>query len=206
MRVPQAKIVLAALAAVVIACAALGAGCVAPTNSPYQPADATARDPEKAGRLTRAAAEVLERRDPPDADALTEAERLLREALAADLYHGPAHNNLGVLFLRRGELYEAASEFEWARKLLPGNPDPRLNLGLVLETAERTDDALAAYRAALEVEPEHVPTVQALVRLQFRRSRTDDRTTEFLRLVSLRGDSEDWRTWAQSQLAARRVR
>jgi Flp pilus assembly protein TadD len=47
------------------------------------------------------------------------AERLLREALTADLWHGPAHNDLGVIHLRRNELYEAASEFEWARKLMP---------------------------------------------------------------------------------------
>ena len=33
------------------------------------------------------------------------------------------HGNLGVLYLNRGELYEAASEFEWARRLLPGHPD-----------------------------------------------------------------------------------
>jgi len=48
-----------------------------------------------------------------DADPAT-AEKLLREALTADLYHGPAHNNLGVLYLKMSppKLYEAASEFE----------------------------------------------------------------------------------------------
>jgi len=49
-----------------------------------------------------------------------EAETLLRRALTADLYHGPAHNNLGVLYLTQGKLFEAAGEFEWARGELAG--------------------------------------------------------------------------------------
>jgi hypothetical protein len=51
------------------------------------------------------------------------------EALSADLFFGLAHNNLGVLYLKEDKLYEAANEFEWARKLMPGHPDPRMNLG-----------------------------------------------------------------------------
>lgn len=51
------------------------------------------------------------------------------------MFNGPAHNNLGVLFLERGQLCKAANEFEWTRKLLPGHPDPRVNLALTLERA-----------------------------------------------------------------------
>ena len=42
--------------------------------------------------------------------AEAQAEEMLREALTVDLYHGPAHNNLGVLFLRQSKLYEAAAK------------------------------------------------------------------------------------------------
>lgn len=59
---------------------------------------------------------------------IAKAERLFRSALAADPYCGPAHNDLGVVYLKGGQLYEAAAEFDWARKLMPGHPDPRLNL------------------------------------------------------------------------------
>ena len=51
---------------------------------------------------------------------------------------------IGVIYLDRGEHYEAASELEWARKLLPGHPDPRVNLALLYERAGRTPDALAS--------------------------------------------------------------
>lgn len=105
-------------------------GCTSHRSGPYSPTEPARRDTAAAERLTREAAELI-------ASNPTKAEELLREALTADLFHGPAHNNLGVLFLNAGQLYEAAGEFEWARKLMPGHPDPRLNLGLALERGDR---------------------------------------------------------------------
>jgi len=125
-----------------------------------------------------------------------EAERLLRASLAADLYFGPAHNNLGILLLDRGDLYAAASEFEWARKLMPGHPDPRVNLAMTLEQAGKVDDAIGAYDAALAVYDGYLPAVSGKARLQIVSGRTDDSTEELLSDIMLRGD-EEWRTWAR---------
>lgn len=161
-------------------------------TNPYAPMQSAARDTARAEQLNRKAADLL------DSDP-TQAEQLLREALTADLYHGPAHNNLGVLYLSQGLLYEAAGEFEWARKLLPGHPDPRLNLALTLERAGRVDEALAAYDAALDVYPGHIQTMQALARLQLRSARPDNRTAALLDEIALRGQSEQWRAWAKEQ-------
>ncbi|MFO0981427.1 MAG: tetratricopeptide repeat protein [Planctomycetota bacterium] len=147
-----------------------------------------------AERLTREAAPKIDT-DPAD------AETLLRDALTADLYHGPAHNNLGVVFLKQGKLYEAANEFEWARKLMPGNPDPRLNLGLVLEKAGRVDEALKTYSTALEVTPEYEPAIQAIARLSLRSGRKDERLQEMLDTIALRGETEAWREWAQREMS-----
>lgn len=165
-------------------------GCASGTG-PYQPADPQRRETDKAESLTRQAADLIES-DP------AEAERLLRAALTADLFHGPAHNNLGVVYLNAGKLYEAAGEFEWARKLMPGHPDPRLNLGLALERGGRIDEAIDAYRAALSLAPEHLPTAQALARCQLRHARTDAGTGTLLTMIELRGDPA-WRTWAADQ-------
>jgi Flp pilus assembly protein TadD len=162
-------------------------------TGPYATPRDTDRDPLKAQRLTQEAASIMDRND-------DRAESLLREALTADLYHGPAHNNLGVLYLKRGDLYRAASELEWAQKLMPGLPDPRMNLALVLERAGRTDQALAQYSTALEVYPDHLPTLQALARLQLRSGRADDRTRHALEEVALRGETQEWRDWAHGQL------
>jgi len=161
-------------------------------SSPYETPSEARREPQRAQKLSLEAADLM-KSDPESAEAI------LKEALAADLYHGPAHNNLGVLYLAQSKLYEAANEFEWARKLMPGHPDPRLNLGLTLERAGRIDEAIDSYDAALEVYPEHLPTMEALARLIVRSGRSDDRLPHLIHEVSLRGETEQWRNWAREQ-------
>lgn len=153
-----------------------------------------ARNSELAQEL-HAQARILLTTDP------TEAESLLRRALDADLYHGAAHNNLGVLLLQRGLLYEAAQEFEWARKLLPGHPDPRTNLAIALHTAGKHDDALAAAETALEIQAGYLPAIQALAFIQVRADRLDERTADYLAQIAERSPESSWREWAkESQL------
>ncbi len=171
-------------------------GCATKPYGPYTPPDIARKDTVKAQKLSQDAAAVLTAE--PD-----RAERLLLEALTADIDYGPAHNNLGVLFLSQGKLFEAANEFEWARKLMPGHPDPRMNLALTLERAGRIDDALATYETALEVYPNHLQTIQALARIQLRHNRADDHTDDLLSEIALRGETDQWRTWARTQLWAR---
>jgi tetratricopeptide (TPR) repeat protein len=151
------------------------------------------RDPERAHKLTLEALGVID-------DAPSTAEELLHSALEADAYHGPAHNDLGVLYLRQSRLYEAATEFELARKLLPGNPDPRLNLGLTLERAGLYERAFDAYNAALEVSPSHIRTIQAIARLTLRTGQKSERLLKLLEDVTLRGETDGWRNWAQDQM------
>lgn len=163
--------------------------------SPYATPSESARDPHKSQELTMQAVELI------DDGELDQAEMLLRQALEADLYHGPAHNNLGVVYLKCHRYYEAANEFEWARKLMPGHPDPRMNLALTLEHVGRIDEALATYETALEVYPNHIGTLQAICRCQLRHSRQDEHTTERLREIAFRGESSSWRDWAHGRLS-----
>tara|TARA_E500000318_G_scaffold8683_5_gene8110 strand:- start:2627 stop:3190 length:564 start_codon:yes stop_codon:yes gene_type:complete len=167
--------------------------CSCTTGSgPYHHADPQRRDTAKAERLTREAADWIE------TNPIT-AEKLLREALAEDIYYGPAHNNLGVLFIDQGRLYQAAAEFEWARKLMPGNPEPRLNLGLTLEHGGRIDEAIQSYEAALALTPEHLDSVQALVRCQIRYNLLDSQVADRLKIIAMRGTPE-WSSWARQRL------
>ena len=162
-------------------------------SSPYESAPSAARETARAEKLTREAADLL--------DANPErAETLLREALSADLFFGPAHNNLGVLHLKRDELYEAANEFEWARKLMPGHPDPRFNLAMTLERAGRVDEALASYTAALEVYDGFLPAIQGLALLTVKSGREDERLEGWLREIALRAASAEWSAWARQQM------
>jgi Tfp pilus assembly protein PilF len=170
--------------------------CASAPAGPYSPPTEVERDTTKAERLSREAADLI----PGDIDG---AERLLREALTADLFHGPAHNNLGVVFLKQDKLYEAAQEFEWAKKLMPGAPDPRVNLALVWEAAGRTDDALGAYASALDVRPEYMPAVQGMAKLLVRERQSSDRLDGMLDDIALRSSDEAWRAWARAAIASR---
>ncbi len=172
-------------------------GCKASHESgPYESATIAKRDTSAAELLNREAAELLTS-DPKD------AESLLRKALTHDLFFGPAHNNLGVLHLNRGELYEAASEFEWARKLLPGNPDPRINLAITLERAGRTGDALAAYKTALEVQPGSVVAMQGAAVIAVREGKNEAALAGWLKQIAMSGETAKWREWATARMARR---
>ena len=168
--------------------------CKAADTDPYAPRSESRRDTARAQELCAKAADLITK------DA-AEAERLLRQALGADLFYGPAHNNLGVVYLNQGKLYEAAGEFEWARKLMPGHPDPRMNLAMTLEQAGQTDEAIATYRTALEVWPGHIGTVQALAKLYVVSGRKDPALAGWLDEVAMRGETERWRVGARRQAA-----
>ena len=168
--------------------------CRSAASGPYTPAEQAARNTVRAQELSSKAADLID----TDPEA---AERLLRQALGADLFFGPAHNNLGVLYLRQGKLYEAAGEFEWARKLMPGHPDPRMNLALTLEQAGQVDEAIQTYRTALEVYPGHMATVQALARLEVTSGRRSENLDGWLDQIALQGETETWRSWARRQHA-----
>lgn len=178
------------LLCLVLALVLLLTGC-ASARGPYSPRPESTRDSIKAQRLTQQAAKET---DP------SRAEELLREALSADIFFGPAHNNYGVLLLKKGMLFEAAQEFQWAQKTLPGHPDPRMNLALTLEKAGRTDEALTAYTSALEVYKDHIPTIQAMTRLKIKSGRMDDSTRAALEEIAFKGETEAWRSWARTQL------
>jgi Tfp pilus assembly protein PilF len=146
-----------------------------PTLDVYNPPTELARNTVEAERLSREGADAL------DAGNLADAESLLRQALAKDLFYGPAHNNLGVVFLKQEKRYEAANEFEWARKLLPGDPDPRVNLALCFERAGRVDAAIEMYDTALQVRPEYLPAIEGLASLTLKSGRADPRITSLTR-------------------------
>lgn len=189
---PIRALVLLVAALALPACHSTGSDAA---SGAYQPASDAARNPLESQRLTAEAVALMES-DPK------RAEELLGKALTADLFHGPAHNNLGVLMLNSTppRLYEAAHEFEWAGKLMPGHPDPRHNLAMTLEAAARYDDAIASYRAALETRPGHLPSLQALTSLQLRMDKTDDHTAEALKVIAMQGTTPQWREWAAGRL------
>jgi Flp pilus assembly protein TadD len=76
----------------------------------------------------------------------------LEKALAIDPKHWKAHNNLALASIDLGELELAEAHY---RESLAIQPQPAIynDLGFVLERLGMTDDAAAAYRKALELDP-----------------------------------------------------
>ena len=181
----------------VVLVALVATACRASSASPYAEHEDAPRDTSRAQELSREAAGLI-KSDP------ARAETLLRQALVADIFYGPAHNNLGVIHLGKDELYEAANEFEWARKLMAGHPDPRTNLALTLERAGQEERAISEYDAALQVFPGYVPALQGRTSLHLRRGGSVAEVEEALHDIALRGTSEEWRMWARERLAGNR--
>lgn len=152
--------------------------------------DGLAKRDLRAAEACYAQARELRQDDP------TACEKKLREALDHDLYHGPAHNDLGVLLHTQGKLYAAAQEFEWARKLMPGHPDPRVNLAMVLEQGGKHADSLQAAASALELRPGYLPAIQTIAWVQLRNGLADAETPKHLDAIANRSDDPAWRDWA----------
>ncbi len=76
-----------------------------------------------------------------------------REALRRkpDLIAG--HGNLGVAWLRQGEMRKAEQCFERILRLNPGDATALLNLGNIAQTQGRFDAALRFYRQAIAADP-----------------------------------------------------
>lgn len=152
------------------------------------------RDTDQARHHNREACAMLDR------DDLSGAQKEVKLALAADPTFGPAHNTQGVLCYRRKDYYQAAVEYQAAAGFMPKKAEPRNNLGLVLESAGRLEDAAKAFEEALALEPS-IETTGNLARVYVRLNRRDDRTTQLLRDVVMKDGRPEWVTWARQRLA-----
>lgn len=130
----------------------------------------------------------------------SEAESSLKEALDADVTFGPAHNNLGRVYFQERKLYQAAWEFQYAAKLMPFSPEPKSNLGLVLEETGKLDEAVKHYDEALTIEPANPQFIGNAVRARIRRGDRDSHTRALLQELVSVDNRPEWIEWARQQL------
>jgi Flp pilus assembly protein TadD len=152
------------------------------------------RDTDLARKLTDQASTLI------DQNKLSEAEAALHRALDADVMYGPAHNNLGTVYLDQNNLYLAAWEFQYAAKLMPYQPEPKSNLGLVLETAGKLNEAVAEYDDALKMEPDNPQFLGNDARARVRRGDNDQKIRDLLQRVIEVDTRPDWVDWARQRL------
>ena len=177
---------------VILALLAALSGCGGKWRAPQ--GEVPGRDPTLARELNDRAFKLI------GENKLGEAERILRESIAADAMFGPARNNLGLVYYQTDRLYEAAWEFENAIRLMPYQPEPRNNLGLVLEKAGKVSGAADAYAKAREMEPDNPEYIGNLARAKVRRGDRDAETRELLQELVMKDPRPNWNQWARMNL------
>ncbi|MEZ6137063.1 MAG: hypothetical protein R3C53_19385 [Pirellulaceae bacterium] len=155
---------------------------------------------QKAESAKKLNAQGLEKLQLREFDA---AEKLFGEALAIDVNYGPAHNNLGQVYLKRHQLYLAAWEFEFAANLMPDKNQAFLNLGLVYETAGEMEKARGFYEAAFELDQTDADAIGNLARINVKLDAEPARVHWLLQQVVLHDDRPVWLKWAKDLLATR---
>jgi Flp pilus assembly protein TadD len=166
-----------------------------PAQAEYQ---TLAKDPTRDVALS--AKEESEGLKLMDAGKWKEAEGTLKRSLAADVTNGPAHNNLGKVYWHLNQRYLAAWEFDYAAKLMPNQPEPKNNLGLVFEEAGKLDDAVTYYDQAEQLEPDNAQYIGNLARARIRRGDGDTVRPLLERLV-MRETRPEWLDWARERLS-----
>jgi Tfp pilus assembly protein PilF len=131
-----------------------------------------------------------------------EAIRKLKSILREDPYDGNARNSLGVALLKKGSLYEAALEFEYAVKLLPTAPEPLNNIGLTLESARRFDEAIARFDEANALQPDNLEYYANSTRCRIRRGDEGVEIENRLRRIADEDVRPEWKSWAAALLVA----
>ncbi len=90
-----------------------------------------------------------------------EAVECYRKALDLNPKCGPAHFNLAVALVRKGEFGEAAAHYEQALQVKP-NAETHNGLGFVLSKEGKTAEAIAEFQSAIKANPAYVPAYNNL--------------------------------------------
>jgi Tfp pilus assembly protein PilF len=134
-------------------------------------------------------------------DNLPQAEAKFKEALACDMFYGPAHNNLGTVYYKQGKLYPAAWEYQLAASAMPEKAGPVNNQGLVQERAGKLEEAAKLYEKAAKLSGEAMQVNANLARTYIRLGRRDSVTADLLHKVTANDTRPEWVSWAQRELA-----
>lgn len=81
-------------------------------------------------------------------------ETIWRDTLAKNPAAWMAHNNLGHLLAKKGELTGALREFQESLRIKPDFVSARLNLGMALSQQGKFDEAMREFDEALKIDPE----------------------------------------------------
>src|SRR5438128_1181317 len=122
------------------------------------------------------------------------SEALWNHTLSVTSNNDFAHNNLGFLYLRRGELDKAISHFETALKIRSSNSQTRYNLGTglvhmnlanALARDGRPEEAIVHYEEAVKLRPDYGDTYYNFGSVLFQQGRIDDAIAQWEKALAM---------------------
>src|SRR5438874_7096314 len=122
------------------------------------------------------------------------SERLWDHTLSVTSDNDFAHNNLGFLYLQRGELDEAVSHFQTALRIRSGNNHARYNLGTALVHVKlanalarkgRSDEAIGHYEEAVKLRPDYGDAYYNFGSVLFQQGRIDDAIAQWQKALAI---------------------
>jgi tetratricopeptide (TPR) repeat protein len=131
------------------------------------------------------------------------SETLWNHTLAITPDNDMAHNNLGYLFQRRGELDKAISHFETALKIRSGNASAHYNLGgALIENNLATalarkgllDEAINHYEKAAKLRPDYGDAYFNLGSVLFRQGRIGEAIAQWQKALATQPNDADFHT------------
>jgi tetratricopeptide (TPR) repeat protein len=88
------------------------------------------------------------------------ARKELLRAIELDRANPDNHNNLGVIYRRKGLYLDAEVELRAAIALAPERPEPHYNLAIVLLRLNKVDEAIEELRIAIGVDRNYTPALR----------------------------------------------
>jgi tetratricopeptide (TPR) repeat protein len=110
---------------------------------------------------------------------------LWRTTLARNPGCSMAHDNLGILLRRKGQLDEAIAHFQKALEIQPDNARVHNNLGNALLQNGQLDEAIAHFQKALEIQPNLAVVHDNLGAVFLKKGQIDEAIAQFRRALDI---------------------
>jgi protein O-mannosyl-transferase len=118
-----------------------------------------------------------------------DSETLFKHALAVTTNNDVAENNLGIVYLGRGNRDEAISLLQAAVDLRPDNSPAHENLAKALLQKGKVHDALIHYRKLLELQPDNIEVHNIVGTVLIQQGRIREGVEEWQKVLEIQPDN-----------------
>jgi len=118
-----------------------------------------------------------------------DSETLFIHALAVTSNNDVAKNNLGIVFLQKGNLDEAISLLQAAVDLRPENSPAHENLAKALLQKGQVTDALVHYRRLLELQPDNIEVHNIVGTVLIQQGQAREAVEEWQKVLAIQPDN-----------------